>query len=244
MKTCLLSLITGIGLCGAAFADGMQIQIELKIEKQIETSTKKGKLIFKQIKTETKKEGADFSIATKTGKTFKASSYSEFIAPTEYDPFEAPGDVKLTKREDGSVLVEYTTTGTQAVSTQRSTSFPVTPANPTAFEAWKVGWEVEGKARISDEGLVIFNAEIRSHDALAVVTHYGEGTGPIVTKAKGAFGKSVEVVLTENKAMGASTSVTKTPLILKARPGMTYPIQVMMGGKSVAATIRCSVTNR
>jgi hypothetical protein len=242
MKTLLSILATGIALNFSASGGEKSVRIDLRIERPpVEKKEAARGLLFKKttwaVKADTK-----LSVLSKIGANFKTANFSEFIAPTAYAPFEVNGNVKITNREDGSVLLE--SAETSAVSgtlvNARNSSFPVTPVNSTAFEMSLVGWEIEGKSTIDASGLIVLNLEARHFDAKAVTSHYGEGTGPIVTKAKTALGKPVEVVLTENKAMGASTSVTKTPLVLRARPGVSYPIQLRMGDKLVAAKITCS----
>jgi len=245
MKMPILLLALTLASLSSAFGGERRIRIELRIEAAT-TGATEGRRAFLSRKEDPKpKAGADIALIATAGKTFTASSFGEFIAPSAFSPPEILGDPAITYREDGSMLV----VGAELPGndkpvlfiSQPTSSFPVTPVNPSAFEQYNVGWEIEGTPKISADGLVLLEAEIRHHDARPAVAHYGEGTGPIVTKARSAFGKEVEVILTENKAMRASTSITRTPLVLKARSGVTYPIKVMLGDKAVAATIRCVV---
>ncbi len=245
MKTPLLSLTLALGILSAAPAGEQRIRIEMHIAPSPDAEASGGRTLFKKKEKEDAKAkaGADFAFLATAGKAFSATSFREFIAPTRFDPPEILGEPEVINREDGSILVvgnKMWTTAT-AIDQERASSFPVTPVNPSAFNVSSLGWEIAGTPRLSKDGLVIVEAEVKHHDARAATAHFGEGTGPIVTKATAAFGREVEVILTENKAQMASTSVTLTPLVLRARPGVTYPITVMLGDTPVPATIRCTL---
>ncbi len=245
MKTPILLLALTLASLSSVFGGERRIRIELRIEAAASGEAEGRRTLLSRKEASKPKAGADIALFATPGKTFTASSFGEFIAPIEFLPPEILGNPAITYREDGSMLVSGAEVPRNdkpvLFTTQPTSSFPVTPVNPSAFELDDIGWEIEGTPKISADGLVILEAEIRYHDARPAVAGYGEGTGSIVTKARSAFGKEVEVILTENKSLMASTSITRTPLVLKGRSGVTYPIKVMLGDKEVEATIRCVV---
>ncbi len=235
MKTSFIAVAAALGMLLPTLGAEQRIRIEFHIAGAPEGETGGGRTLLKRKEEPKAKAGAEFSLLATPGKAFKASDFREFIAPSKFAPLEIRGGLKVIHREDGSILLENAEAG------NGRQSFPVSPVTPSAFKVSKVGWEIEGTPRVSQDGLVILEAEIRHHDARAATAHYGEGTGPLVAKGTNLFGKEVEVIVSENKAQMASTSVTSTPLIVRARPGVAYPIEVMLGDKRVAATVRCTL---
>ena len=89
------------------------------------------------------KKGTDVmvqpSVVTRSGEQATINSTRELIYPTEYEPPELPNSVGIT--DDG------------AGNTQASdvSSFPVTPAHPTAFETRPIGVQLEVQPTVSED---------------------------------------------------------------------------------------------
>lgn len=84
-------------------------------------------------------KGRDFmnspTVITRSGQMARVEMVREFIHPTEYDPPEIPNTV--------------------GVSAQGGGGFPVTPANPTAFDTTLVGTVLEVEPVVSADGSVL-----------------------------------------------------------------------------------------
>ncbi|MEM7143749.1 MAG: hypothetical protein AAF591_01360 [Verrucomicrobiota bacterium] len=121
-------------------------------------------------------------MVTRDGQRAKFESVRELIYPTEYDPPEIPGDLDLKQFKEEN---------------RGGGVFPVTPANPTAFEVRMVGFTFEYDAEVMAEGGVRMRFEIEDVRFKGFV-NYGS---PIKTSVEKKGGKSVEVVLTENRIL-------------------------------------------
>ena len=112
------------------------------------------------------------AVKCRNGKKGKMQLVSEFIYPTEYSPPEIP---KGTAQE-GDI-------------------FPVTPSSPESFEMREIGLEASFQGKKNSKGVVEFDYEILSTDFLGFI-NYGS---PITAPARGLFGQSASVVITENR---------------------------------------------
>ncbi len=83
------------------------------------------------------------SITARSGQRAKVEVIREFIYPTEYDPPEIPDRI-------GTDVVGIITTAGSSTET-----FPVTPANPTAFETRNTGVSLEVDPVIGSDGYTI-----------------------------------------------------------------------------------------
>ena len=132
------------------------------------------------------KKGTDImtapSVTARSGEKATINIIREFIYPTEYEPPELPNDV-------GS-------SSTTSVTGASVSSFPVTPATPTAFETKNVGVSLEIDPTIGENNYTIdlsFVPEIVEFEGFV---NYGS---PISTAATDALGNATSVVITENR---------------------------------------------
>jgi len=135
------------------------------------------------------KKGTDLmtapSVTAKSGQKATIEIIREFIYPTEYEPPELPNTV-------GSSFVD---TGGLGLGSSAST-FPVTPATPTAFETRNTGVTLEIEPTIADNDLVIdlrFVPEIVEFEGFI---NYGS---PIQSTGTNSDGDVVPVTITENR---------------------------------------------
>lgn len=129
------------------------------------------------------------SVMARSGNRATIEVIQEFIYPTEYDPPELPNNVGLNNVTQQNLLNPLAPQTT-------ATGFPVTPANPTAFEVRNVGVTLE-----VDPVLGADNYTIDLNLAPEVVefegfVNYGS---PITSPAIDALGQVQNVVITENR---------------------------------------------
>ena len=134
------------------------------------------------------KKGTDLmtapSVTARSGQKATIEVIREFIYPTEYEPPELPNSVGTTSG---------LTTGLTGSS---SSSFPVTPATPTAFETKNTGVTLEIEPTIGENDFVIdlrFLPEIVEFEGFI---NYGS---PIQSPSTDVFGNAVNAVITENR---------------------------------------------
>jgi general secretion pathway protein D len=134
------------------------------------------------------KKGTDLmtapSVTAKSGQKATIEIIREFIYPTEYEPPELPNQV-------GSSFIDTGGLGGGSAST-----FPVTPATPTAFETRNTGVTLEIEPTIADNDLVIdlrFVPEIVEFEGFI---NYGS---PIQSTGSDALGNVIPITITENR---------------------------------------------
>ncbi|MGJ8643966.1 MAG: Amuc_1098 family type IV pilus outer membrane protein [Luteolibacter sp.] len=134
------------------------------------------------------KKGTDLmtapSVTARSGQKATIEVIREFIYPEEYEPPELPNSVGAT----GNNGVGLTTSS--------SSSFPVTPATPTAFTMKKTGVTLEIEPTIGENDFVIdlrFLPEIVEFEGFI---NYGS---PIQSPSTDIFGNAVNAVITENR---------------------------------------------
>jgi general secretion pathway protein D len=134
------------------------------------------------------KKGTDLmtapSVTAKSGQKATIEIIREFIYPTEYEPPELPNSV-------GSSFLDTGGLGGGSAST-----FPVTPATPTAFETRNTGVTLEIEPTIADNDLVIdlrFVPEIVEFEGFI---NYGS---PIQSTGSDALGNVIPITITENR---------------------------------------------
>jgi hypothetical protein len=173
------------------------------------------------------------------GRKARFRSMKEAITPTAYDDPEIFEGTRLDRRADG-VNVLSGVDLKKFEGAEGVTSFPVTPATPKAFKRIKVGWEFEGTPTIREDGLIQLEATVR-HTGISVdQSVFGEGSGPIVVEhERKLIGKKIDIVMTENREEMMATCVTEMPLIVRAKPGVTYDIVVKAFGRAIPAKITC-----
>jgi len=137
------------------------------------------------IRSLNQKKGVDLlstpSIMLKVGQTGKVEIVREFIYPVEYDPPEIPTDAA----SEGNTVKKG-----KGVS-----SLPITPSTPTEFRTENTGVEIDVTARILSDGRIELDLKPGVVDFEEFINF---GT-PIVTNDTSPFGRSREVVLTENR---------------------------------------------
>jgi hypothetical protein len=230
--------LLALALVPPADAAEAKIRIELSIPSAAAPTGLKGEALYEEMKLNDTR--AQIVLTATSGRKAKVRSMKEFIAPTAFDPFEIAEGASLTHRTDGSVLVASLPQKVKGMSAV----FPVTPPSPTAFETFDVGWELEATPTLTADGLIIVEALARRTAATSRRAYFGEGTGPVVAKVKGRLGRENEVVVTENRAQLAVRSVSEIPLVIRARPGVSYPVQLILDGNPVEATVTCSLVSK
>jgi general secretion pathway protein D len=131
-------------------------------------------------------KGTDFlnapTVTTRSGLPARIEVIRDFIYPTEFDPPELPNSVGSNSLGGG---------GGATVTT-----FPVTPANPAAFDSKPVGSILEVEPVVSaDKKLVEVNMDITHREFIGFVNY---GT-PITSAAIDGLGRPTNVVITENR---------------------------------------------
>lgn len=139
------------------------------------------------------KKGTDLmtapSVTARSGQKATIEVIREFIYPTEYEPPELPTSV-------GTSSVAGFGGGLGAGFGGSQSSFPVTPATPTAFETKNTGVTLEIEPTIGENDFVIdlrFLPEIVEFEGFI---NYGS---PIQSPGSDAFGNPVNAVITENR---------------------------------------------
>ncbi len=110
------------------------------------------------------------------------------------------------------------------------------PATPSVFDLRPLGLTVRAVAELK-KGLVVLNCEISQSESRKLPTLYGEG----VDQVDAGDGRVIKFRKREGDA-GTVTSVTSFQLY--ARPGKTYTIPVLFGGKTVNWRVTCTLVER
>lgn len=138
------------------------------------------------------KKGVDLmtapSVTARSGQKATIEVIREFIYPTEYEPPELPNSVGATG--GGGII------GAAGGGFGGGTSFPVTPATPTAFETKNTGVTLEIEPTIGENDFVIdlrFLPEIVEFEGFI---NYGS---PIQSPGQDLFGMPVNAIITENR---------------------------------------------
>ena len=144
------------------------------------------------------KKGADLmsapSVVTRSGQRAKIEIIREFIYPTEYDPPEIPQDFGSSNLSGGGGgLLPGGVIGGGSSSVN---SFPVTPANPTAFEMRPVGVTLEVDPVVGADG---FTIELNIAPEVVEFEGFINYGSPIQSGAINALGQPTTIVLTENR---------------------------------------------
>ncbi|QQL44514.1 Amuc_1098 family type IV pilus outer membrane protein [Sulfuriroseicoccus oceanibius] len=140
------------------------------------------------------KKGVDLlsapQVTTRPGTPARVEVIREFIYPTEYDPPELPNAVGANNIDGGG----GDGGGGDGVATV--TSFPVTPATPTAFETRNTGVTLEVDPTVGANNFTIdlnLAPEVVEFDGFI---NYGN---PITTPAIDALGRPTSVTITDNR---------------------------------------------
>ena len=161
------------------------------------------------------KSGADVmtapSIVSRSGERATIEIIREFIYPTEYEPPELPNSINtgVQLNDDGS----------------SSSSFPVTPSTPTAFETRNTGVILEVEPILGEDGYTIdltFRPEIVEFEGFI---NYGS---PIQTSATDALGNPITVTITENRIEMPVFSTRRVNTSLTIYDGHTVAVGGLM----------------
>ncbi len=164
------------------------------------------------------KKGTDLmtapSITARSGDKATIEIIREFIYPTEYDPPELPGG------GGGNQNNVQPADGEQAAVQ----AFPVTPANPTAFETRNTGVTLEIEPNFGDDNMIDlrFVPEIVEFEGFI---NYGS---PIQTAGTDGDGNPVQVVITENRIEMPIFSTRRVNTALTIYDGYTVAIGGLM----------------
>ncbi|MFT4177204.1 MAG: type II and III secretion system protein [Luteolibacter sp.] len=139
------------------------------------------------------KKGTDLmtapSVTARSGEKAKIEIIREFIYPTEYEPPQLPNSVGTSNTSGGLF-------GTGLGNGSGTSSFPVTPATPTAFQTRNTGVTLEIEPTIGENDFVIdlrFVPEIVEFEGFI---NYGS---PISSPGTNAMGQATSVVITDNR---------------------------------------------
>jgi general secretion pathway protein D len=136
------------------------------------------------------------SVVTRSGQRAKIEVIREFIYPTEYDPPEIPQNFGGGGNNNGGGGGGGGLGGIVGVGGAVANSFPVTPANPTAFEMRPVGVTLEVDPVVGADG---FTIELNIAPEVVEFEGFINYGSPIQTSAIDALGQPTTVVLTENR---------------------------------------------
>ena len=169
------------------------------------------------------KKGTDLmtapSVTARSGQKATIEIIREFIYPTEYEPPELPNSV-------GSSFVDSGIGGIGGITQGSSVStFPVTPATPTAFETRNTGITLEIEPTIGENDFMIdlrFVPEIVEFEGFI---NYGS---PISSGGTDALGNPIQVVITENRIEMPVFSTRRVNTSLTIYDGYTVAIGGLM----------------
>lgn len=170
------------------------------------------------------KKGTDLmtapSVTARSGQKATIEIIREFIYPTEYEPPELPSSVGTGSISGGGGIIDGLAGGSSGVS-----SFPVTPATPTAFETRNTGITLEIEPTIGENDFMIdlrFVPEIVEFEGFI---NYGS---PIQSGGTDVFGNPIQITLTENRIEMPVFSTRRVNTALTIYDGYTVAIGGLM----------------
>jgi general secretion pathway protein D len=165
------------------------------------------------------KKGADLmtapSVTAKSGQKAKIEIIREFIYPGDYEPPELPNSVGTNS---------FSSLGSTGIGSSGS-SFPVTPATPTAWETRNTGVTLEVEPSVGEDGFLIdlrFIPEVVEFEGFI---NYGS---PISTSGTDALGTPTQIVITENRIEMPVFSTRRVDTQLTIYDGYTVAIGGLM----------------
>jgi general secretion pathway protein D len=160
------------------------------------------------------KKGIDLmanpSVVTRSGQAATVSVVREFIYPTEYEPPELPNSVGTTFTSGGGVGGSAST-------------FPVTPATPTAFEKRDVGIILEVMPTVSADKRFV---EIELNPSITDFDGFVNFGSPINSMGSDEDGNPTTVQITRNAILMPVFSAQRAKTNLTVADGAT----VVLGG--------------
>lgn len=170
------------------------------------------------------KKGTDLmtapSVTARSGQKATIEIIREFIYPTEYEPPELPNSVGTSSIDTGGLDVGGGISSGGAIS-----SFPVTPATPTAFETRNTGVTLEIEPTIGENDFVIdlrFVPEIVEFEGFI---NYGS---PIQSGGADVLGNPISITITENRIEMPVFSSRRVNTSLTIYDGYTVAIGGLM----------------
>lgn len=118
-------------------------------------------------------------------------------------------------------------------------SFPITPANPTAFESDQFGWNLKLKADTRD-GFIMLSGTLNERRMGTKIRAAGAPFEPITTQATNALGRKVAVTLTDNRAEQPTIINKEIPILIAASNGGNYRV-FLDEEKTTYAEFSCQV---
>ncbi len=109
----------------------------------------------------------------------------------------------------------------------------IAPMTPNAFDLRKVGLTVQATARL-ESGLVVLDCEVTQSEPRQMPSFYGEGVDRFI-----AGDGRVVTFHPQHYESGTVTNTTNFTLV--AKPGKTYTIPVLFGGKTVNWRVTCTL---
>lgn len=168
------------------------------------------------------KKGTDLmtapSVLARSGQKATIEIIREFIYPTEYEPPELPNEIGSSFGQGGGGGVGVPLGG-------QVSSFPVTPATPTAFTTRNTGVTLEIEPTIGDNDFTIdlrFVPEIVEFEGFV---NYGS---PIQSPATNALGVPTTVTITENRIEMPVFSSRRVTTALTIYDGYTVAVGGLM----------------
>jgi len=155
------------------------------------------------------------SVMARSGQKANIEIIREFIYPTEYEPPEIPQQFGGNNNQGDGV----------AVGGGNGGGFPVTPANPTAFETRNTGVTLEIEPTIGENDFVIdlrFVPEIVEFEGFI---NYGS---PIQAAGSDALGNPTQITITDNRIEMPVFSVRRVNTSLTIYDGYTVAVGGLM----------------
>ncbi|MFM7181366.1 MAG: Amuc_1098 family type IV pilus outer membrane protein [Verrucomicrobiales bacterium] len=170
-------------------------------------------------------KGTDFlnapTVTTRSGLPARIEVIRDFIYPTEFDPPELPNSVGNDALGGGG--------GGGLLSPATVTTFPVTPANPAAFDSKPVGSILEVDPVVSaDKKLVEVNMDITHREFIGFVNY---GT-PITSGAIDGLGRPTSIIITENRIIQPIFETRHLKTSTSVYDGQTIFVGGMLGEQS------------
>lgn len=148
------------------------------------------------------------------------------------------GSVSLTSEEKYPTQFEFPQIGEQ----RPGETFPITPANPIAFETGNFGWTLELGAEARDS-FIMLQGTLTERRLGYKVRSTGLPFQPITTQASDALGRDVAVTLTENHAELPTVISKAFPILIATQPAGS-PHRVYLGANHQSyAEISCEIVN-
>jgi general secretion pathway protein D len=167
------------------------------------------------------KKGSDVmtapSVLARSGEKATIEVIREFIYPTEYEPPELPQSIGSSFSGNGGGIGGGLGGGT--------TSFPVTPATPTAFETRNTGVTLEIEPTIGENNYTI---DLRFAPELVEFEGFINYGSPIQSPGSDALGNPINVIITENRIEMPVFSTRRLTTALTIYDGYTVAVGGLM----------------